>query len=152
MIQIQGVSKVFTTDDGPLFAFGPADLDIQEGEFVSLLGPSGCGKSTLLMMLAGLEKPSSGKIFLNQTPVHSPRNDIGVMFQESTLVPWRTVLGNIELQLELRGERPENFREQIDSLLNSVSLKGMEQRMPHELSGGMQQRAALCQALIHQPH
>ena len=80
------------------------------------------------MMLAGLEKPSSGKIFLNQTPVHSPRNDIGVMFQESTLVPWRTVLGNIELQLELRGERPENFREQIDSLLNSVSLKGMEQR------------------------
>ncbi len=150
-IQIQGVSKVFSTDDGPLVAFGPADLDIQEGEFVSLLGPSGCGKSTLLMMLAGLEKPSSGQIFLNQTPVHSPRNDIGVMFQESTLVPWRTVLGNIELQLELRGERPENFREQIDSLLNSVSLKGMEQRMPHELSGGMQQRAALCQALIHQP-
>ena len=66
-------------------------------------------------------------------------------------MPWRTVLGNIELQLELRGERPENYREQIDSLLNSVSLKGMEQRMPHELSGGMQQRAALCQALIHQP-
>ena len=65
VIQIQGVSKVFTTDDGPLVAFGPADLDIQEGEFVSLLGPSGCGKSTLLMMLAGLEKPSSGKIFLN---------------------------------------------------------------------------------------
>ncbi|MEC8285759.1 MAG: ATP-binding cassette domain-containing protein, partial [SAR324 cluster bacterium] len=93
MIQIQGVSKVFMTDDGPLVAFGPADLGIQEGEFVSLLGPSGCGKSTLLMMLAGLEKPSSGKIFLNQTPVHSPRNDIGVMFQESTLVPWRTVLG-----------------------------------------------------------
>ncbi|MGA0376087.1 MAG: ATP-binding cassette domain-containing protein, partial [bacterium] len=90
-IQIQGVSKVFSTDDGPLVAFGPADLDIQEGEFVSLLGPSGCGKSTLLMMLAGLEKPSSGQIFLNQTPVHSPRNDIGVMFQESTLVPWRTV-------------------------------------------------------------
>ena len=76
------------------------------------------------MMLAGLEKPSSGKIFLNQTPVHSPRNDIGVMFQERTLVPWRTVLGNIELQLELRGEKPENFRDQIDSLLNSVSLKG----------------------------
>ena len=150
-IKIQGVSKAFVTDDGPLVAFGPADLDIKHGEFISLLGPSGCGKSTLLMMLAGLEKPSSGKIFLNQTPVHSPRNDIGVMFQESTLVPWRTVLGNIELQLELRGERPENYREQIDSLLNSVSLKGMEQRMPHELSGGMQQRAALCQALIHQP-
>ena len=99
-IQIQGVSKAFTTNEGPLVAFGPADLDIKEGEFVSLLGPSGCGKSTLLMMLAGLEEPSSGKIFLNQTPVQSPRNDIGVMFQESTLVPWRTVLGNIELQLE----------------------------------------------------
>ena len=97
------------TDDGPLVAFGPADLDIKHGEFISLLGPSGCGKSTLLMMLAGLEKPSSGKIFLNQTPVHSPRNDIGVMFQDSTLVPWRTVLGNIELQLELRGRDQKIF-------------------------------------------
>jgi NitT/TauT family transport system ATP-binding protein len=150
-IKIRGVSKIFATNDGPLVAFGPADLDIKQGEFVSLLGPSGCGKSTLLMMLAGLEKPSSGEIFLNHTPVISPRNDIGVMFQESTLVPWRSVRGNIELQLELRGEKPEKFRNQIDSLLNSVSLKSMEQRMPHELSGGMQQRAALCQALIHQP-
>jgi NitT/TauT family transport system ATP-binding protein len=142
---------VFETDDGPLNAVDPSDLEIGKGDFVSLLGPSGCGKSTLLMMIAGLEERTTGSIVLNGTPVNRPRNDVGVMFQESTLVPWRSVLGNIHLQLEMRGMNPEAHTSKVKELLNSVSLDGMEQMMPHELSGGMQQRAALCQALIHQP-
>src|SRR5262245_22579115 len=101
-IDITGVSKTFITDDGPIHAFGPADLDIGAGEFVSLLGPSGCGKSTLMLMIAGLLDPTSGSIAIDGRRVEGPQTDIGIMFQENTLVPWRTVRGNVELQLELR--------------------------------------------------
>ena len=134
-ITIQDVSKSFSTEGQPILAFGPADLEVEEGDFVTLLGPSGCGKSTLLLMIAGLLSCTTGKI----------------VFQDSTLVPWRTVLGNINLQLELRNLNLDEYSVKISELMESVSLKGYEHLRPHELSGGMQQRAALCQALIHEP-
>jgi len=150
-INIRGVEKTFETEDGPVHAFGPADLAIAPGAFVSLLGPSGCGKSTLMLMIAGLLKPSKGEIALSGIPVAGPQTSIGIMFQDNTLVPWRSVRGNIALQLELRGRDPAHYSERIDALISSVKLDGFARRMPYELSGGMQQRAAFCQALVHGP-
>jgi NitT/TauT family transport system ATP-binding protein len=150
-VDIRGVTKTFGSGAAAVHAFGPADLAIESGEFVSLLGPSGCGKSTLMLMIAGLLPPSEGEIRVNQDKVTRPRTDIGIMFQDNTLVPWRHVEGNIALQLELRGLDPGAYRAKIADLLKSVRLEGFERRMPYELSGGMQQRAAFCQALVHEP-
>ncbi len=150
-ITIRSVSKAFATSEGDVHAFGPADLGINSGEFVSLLGPSGCGKSTLMLMVAGLLPPTAGEIRIDGEPVAEPRTDIGIMFQDNTLVPWRTVRGNIELQLELRGLATSSFASRIAKLIGSVHLGGFENRLPFELSGGMQQRAAFCQTLVHEP-
>ena len=150
-IELTGVQKVFGSGPGALHAFGPVDMRIEEGEFVSLLGPSGCGKSTLMLMIAGLLDATGGRIAIDGRTVTGPQTDIGIMFQDNTLVPWRTVRGNIELQLELRGLSPVAHRASVDDLLASVHLEDFQQRYPHELSGGMQQRAAFCQALVHQP-
>jgi len=150
-VEIRAVTKTFGSGAAAVHAFGPADLAIEAGEFVSLLGPSGCGKSTLMLMIAGLLPLTDGEIHVNQERVIEPRTDIGIMFQDNTLVPWRHVEGNIALQLELRGLDPGAYRAKIADLLKSVRLEGFERRMPYELSGGMQQRAAFCQALVHEP-
>jgi NitT/TauT family transport system ATP-binding protein len=150
-IAIAGASKRFGEGGSAVHAFGPASLDIEAGEFISLLGPSGCGKSTLLLLIAGLMPLSAGSIQVGGAPVRGVRTDIGIMFQDSTLVPWRTVRGNVELQLELRGVAPAAFRTRIDALLASVGLAEFADRRPYELSGGMQQRAAFCQAMVHEP-
>jgi NitT/TauT family transport system ATP-binding protein len=151
LIELRGVSKVFGTGAAAVHAFGPVDLAIGEGRFVSFLGPSGCGKSTLMLMIAGLLEPSAGSIRVSGRDVRGPQTDIGIMFQDSTLVPWRTVKGNVELQLEMRGIAPASMRERVTALLKSVDLEEFAGRMPFELSGGMQQRAAFCQAMIHDP-
>jgi NitT/TauT family transport system ATP-binding protein len=150
-IALSGVSKSFATVDGAVHAFGPADLAIAPGEFVSLLGPSGCGKSTVILMIAGLLEPSTGTIAVDDRPVVGPQTAIGIMFQDNTLVPWRSVRGNIELQLELRALDKQRYAERITSMIKAVRLDGFADRQPFELSGGMQQRAAFCQALIHEP-
>jgi NitT/TauT family transport system ATP-binding protein len=150
-IAVRGISKSFGSGANRIDAFGPADLRIEPGEFVALLGPSGCGKSTLLLMMAGLLEPSEGEIVLNEAPVRGPRTDIGIMFQDNTLVPWRSVRGNIDLQLELRDLDPRDYATRIADLIRTVHLDGFEHRRPYELSGGMQQRAAFCQALVHEP-
>jgi NitT/TauT family transport system ATP-binding protein len=150
-ISIAGATKRFGDGDAMVHAFGPASLEIGAGEFVSLLGPSGCGKSTLLLMIAGLLPLSEGRIEVAGVTVGGVRTDVGVMFQDSTLVPWRTVRGNVELQLELRGLPVSKYRERIDELLASVGLGDFADRRPYELSGGMQQRAAFCQAIVHRP-
>jgi len=144
-IALCGVSKSFDTIDGAVHAFGPADLAIAPGEFVSLLGPSGCGKSTVILMIAGLLDPSAGTIEVG------PQTAIGIMFQDNTLVPWRSVRGNIELQLELRALDKQRYGERITAMIKAVRLEGFADRQPFELSGGMQQRAAFCQALVHEP-
>jgi NitT/TauT family transport system ATP-binding protein len=150
-IEISAVAKVYGEGAHAVHAFGPSTLSIAPGEFVSLVGPSGCGKSTLMLIIAGLLDCSSGWVEVDGVRVDGPQTEVGIMFQDNTLVPWRTVVGNIELQLEMRSQRPENFRDTIDRLVRSVSLQGFETRFPYELSGGMQQRAAFCQTLVHSP-
>jgi NitT/TauT family transport system ATP-binding protein len=150
-IEIREVVKRFGSGMDAVHAFGPASLDVDEGEFVSLVGPSGCGKSTLLLMIAGLMPPSEGSIRVGGRPVVETRTDVGIMFQDSTLVPWRSVRRNVELQFELRGLDPRASRARVDGLLAAVGLEDFADRAPFELSGGMQQRAAFCQALAHEP-
>jgi NitT/TauT family transport system ATP-binding protein len=150
-VEIEAITKVFGKGPDAVHALGPADLTVASGEFVSLLGPSGCGKSTLMLMIAGLLELTDGEIRVNGEAVTAPRTDIGIMFQDNTLVPWRTVQGNIELQLELRGLKPRDHAERIGELIRSVHLEGFEARRPYELSGGMQQRASFCQAMVHDP-
>ena len=150
-IEIRSVAKTFGVGAEAVRAFGPADLTIEAGAFVSILGPSGCGKSTLVLMIAGLLETTAGEVRVDGERVAGPRTDIGIMFQDNTLVPWRTVAGNIALQLELRGLDPRQNGDRIADLLRSVRLDGFENRRPYELSGGMQQRAAFCQALVHDP-
>ncbi len=151
LIQLQEVEKVFGSGAASVHAFGPVTLDIGEGEFLSLLGPSGCGKSTLMLMIAGLLELSSGMIRLDGAKVSGPQTNIGIMFQDNTLVPWRTVRGNIELQLEMRGLPVPPRADAVTALLKSVHLGDFADRFPYELSGGMQQRAAFCQAMVHDP-
>jgi NitT/TauT family transport system ATP-binding protein len=150
-IEFSGVKKVFGSGPGAVHAFGPVDMVVDNGEFVSLLGPSGCGKSTLMLMTAGLLGVTEGTVRVGGKTVKGPLTDIGIMFQDNTLVPWRTVRGNIELQLEMRGIPIAAKAAEIDAILASVHLEDFAHRHPYELSGGMQQRAAFCQAMIHAP-
>jgi NitT/TauT family transport system ATP-binding protein len=151
LIEMRGVEKVYGKGKSAVHAFGPVDLAIEIGEFISFLGPSGCGKSTLMLMIAGLLDLSAGQIFVNGVPVLGPQTNIGIMFQDNTLVPWRTVRRNIALQLEMRGLSLATYGAQLESLLKSVHLEDFADRYPYELSGGMQQRAAFCQAMVHDP-
>ena len=151
LIELRGVTKTYGAGSSAVHAFGPVSLDISEGEFISFLGPSGCGKSTLMLMIAGLLELSAGTIALAGKDVHGPQTDIGIMFQDNSLVPWRTVRGNVELQLEMRGISLDQQADHITSLLQSVRLEDFSERHPFELSGGMQQRAAFCQTMVHNP-
>jgi len=151
LIQVTNLKKVFEDGADQVHAFGPLSMDINNGEFLAILGPSGCGKSTLMLIMAGLLESTTGKVEFENKLVEGPKTDIGIMFQNNTLVPWRTVKGNIELQLELRGLNLEDYQDKINDILKSVSLEDFAHRYPHELSGGMQQRAAFCQAMIHEP-
>lgn len=150
-IEIRDVTKTFGEGSEAVHAFGPMTLAIEPGSFVSLLGPSGCGKSTLLLMIAGLLAPSLGEILIDGRRVDGPQTDIGIMFQDNTLVPWRSVRRNVELQLELRSLDRRSYERRITDLLRAVGLEAFADRAPYELSGGMQQRAAFCQALVHEP-
>lgn len=126
-------------------------FDVFEREFVCLVGPSGCGKTTLLRLVAGLEQPANGRIYLDGEEVRNPRRDVGLVFQEPTLMDWRTVEKNVMLPLELNGHRREENRRQVESLLDLVGLSGFEAAYPAQLSGGMAQRVALARALVHDP-
>jgi NitT/TauT family transport system ATP-binding protein len=146
-IELRNVSKSF----GEFQALSNVNLHIEEGEFVALVGKSGCGKSTLLRIIAGLLQPSQGSVMVAGQPVTGPSDDVGIAFQSSVLLPWRTVEGNIRLQLEIRGiDRPDTDRE-VKRLIELTGLKGFEKNRPYELSGGMQQRVSLCRALVHNP-
>ena len=150
-VALKGVTKVYQSRAGPVHAFGPVDLAVEAARFVALVGPSGCGKSTLLLMLAGLLEGSAGEIRVAGSPVRGPQTDVGMVFQNPVLVDWRTVLGNVLLQIDLRGRRRRDFLDRAEELLASVGLAEFAGRHPYELSGGMQQRTAFCRALIHDP-
>jgi NitT/TauT family transport system ATP-binding protein len=150
-VELEGVTKVYQSRAGPVHAFGPVDLTVEEERFVALVGPSGCGKSTLLLMIAGLLDGTEGAIRVDGVRVDGPRTDIGMVFQHHVLVDWRTALGNVLLQIDLRGLRRRDYVAPARELLASVGLAEFVDRYPYELSGGMQQRTAFCRALIHDP-
>jgi NitT/TauT family transport system ATP-binding protein len=126
-------------------------LRVEPGEFVTIVGPSGCGKSTLLKILAGLVRPTSGSVSLLGQTVDKPQREIGFVFQRAALLEWRGARRNILLQAEMRGLDRKQSARRADELIELTGLTGFEQALPHELSGGMQQRVALCRALLHQP-
>lgn len=147
------VRDVGKTYDGriPVETLQHIDLSIQDGEFVCLLGPSGCGKSTLLEILAGLQNPSSGEVLFDGESLKGTDRRLGVVFQDPSLYPWRTIARNVELGLEMRGADKKERRERVQSYLEMVGLSGFEQKYPHQLSGGMRQRAGIARALANDP-
>ncbi|MFI5935693.1 ABC transporter ATP-binding protein [Actinoplanes sp. NPDC051494] len=151
MISLTGVSRTFTGRSGTVEALRGIDLDVAEGEFVAILGRSGCGKSTLLRLIAGLLPATGGEVRVSGDRVTRPRRDIAMMFQRPALLPWRTVLDNVLLPVQIFGWKKADHRERADQLLTMTGLAGFEKRLPHELSGGMQQRVALCRSLIANP-
>ncbi|GAA3212625.1 ABC transporter ATP-binding protein [Nonomuraea helvata] len=152
-ISIRNVTKTFQVRDEPrpFTALSGIDLDVREGEFLTLVGPSGCGKSTLLDLIAGLAVPTSGRILIDGEQVAGPGLDRGIVFQQYALFPWRTAQSNVEFGLEAKGvpkkERVRRAREH----LSLVGLAGFEERYPHELSGGMRQRVAIARSLAFDP-
>ena len=152
MIRLQGVSKVYTSrEEGPIQALLDINLEIADREFITIVGPSGCGKSTLLKMIVGLLPLSAGRLHFDGVPVQGPRADVGMVFQEPVLLIWRDVKENVLFPIEILRRKDKDYEAEAYRLLELVGLKGFERRMPYELSGGMQQRVAICRALIHDP-
>jgi NitT/TauT family transport system ATP-binding protein len=145
------VGKVFETGKDRIEAIGSAHLRVADGEFVSILGPSGCGKSTLLMMIGGLDTPTSGEIIVAGRSMSAPRPEIGIMFQDPTLLPWKTVLDNVLFPVVMMRRPIARYRERALDLLQGVGLKEFTRTKPRQLSGGMRQRVAICRALVHEP-
>lgn len=151
-IAFSGISKTYTSATGDVKAVGDVTLDIQPGEFVSIVGPSGCGKSTLLNMLAGFMRPSSGSITVKGIEVgESVPDGLGYIFQKDTVLPWYTVRRNIGLGLRYRGEPQRRIRERVDQLLSIGRLERFGDSYPHQLSGGMRRRLALLMTLACDP-
>jgi len=150
-ISISNVSKTFHTRSGAVQALEDIHLEIQRGEFVSVLGPSGCGKSTLMMLLSGLVPSSQGQIEVARHKIDGPNSHIGIVFQQDVLLEWRSALQNVMIQAEIRKLPVEAARERAKQLLEMVSLKDFESAYPKELSGGMRQRVSICRALLHKP-
>lgn len=147
-VVVDGVGKTY---DSGVEAIRDARFRVVPGEFLSLLGPSGCGKSTLLMMIAGLLAPSRGSIRVADAAVRGPRRDVGVVFQSPVLLPWRTVLDNVLLPVEMLRLRRADYAGRARELLAMAGVEDFAGRLPHELSGGMKQRVAICRALVHDP-
>jgi NitT/TauT family transport system ATP-binding protein len=151
MIMVEGVSRVFDGKAGPVQALDGIDFEVGEHEFVAVIGRSGCGKSTLLRIVAGLLAPTAGRVLVAGAPVTRPRRDVSVMFQRPALMPWRSVLANVLLPVEVLGLDRRQYTARAHELLELVGLQGFAKRLPHELSGGMQQRVSLCRSLIQRP-
>src|SRR5579863_3031650 len=151
LVSLTGVQKTYFTRQAPVQAVASASVTVARGEFVSLLGPSGCGKSTLLMMIAGLEQPTGGSIVLGGSEIKQPRRNIGIIFQDATLLPWKSVLENVLFPVRILKLPIEPYRRRAKKLLAMVGLSEFENKKPSQLSGGMRQRVAICRALIHDP-
>ena len=151
IVDIQDVSVRFDSKKGSIQALQGIDLTIRRGDFISIVGPSGCGKSTLLRAISGISPATSGRVLLRGDSVVGPRQDVGFIFQRPALMPWRDVRRNILLQAEMRGMDRKKAESTCRELIEFTGLTGFERSLPHELSGGMQQRVALCRALLHSP-
>jgi NitT/TauT family transport system ATP-binding protein len=150
-IDVVGVGMVFRRGSAETRALEEIDLVLGRGEFVAIVGPSGCGKSTLMRIMAGLLPATTGRVVFGGRQVTGPVMDLGIVFQNPVLLNWRTILGNVMLQIEMRRLDPRRYLEQARSLLELVGLKDFMASYPRELSGGMMQRAAIVRALIHDP-
>ena len=150
-VRLRGLSHVFTDGREPLPVLDDVSIDVPRGQFTSIIGPSGCGKSTLLRIVCGLLEPSAGTVLIDGAGPQDAqrRHDIGIVFQEPALLPWRTVAGNVRLPLEIDGERRRNT--DAESLLDLVDLSEFRDYFPHQLSGGMRQRVAIARALAVDP-
>lgn len=158
-IQLDKVSLSYNgSEELADMAIDQVDLTIDKGSFTAVVGPSGCGKSTMMKLLSGLQAPTKGYVFMNNKEVNGPVSGVGMAFQKSTLLPWRNILQNILLPFEVSPDYESQYRsnkkqyiEKAKDLLAKVGLKGCEEQFPWELSGGMQQRASICRALVHEP-
>jgi len=148
LLSISNLNKRFTKSGGEIEALHEVDLQVQEGEFITVIGPSGCGKSTLLRIIAGLDTSYTGTVTLGGVKIQSPGIDKGFIFQEHRLFPWLTVEKNIASDLPLGNKE---IRKRVDELIDLVKLKGFEKSYPRELSGGMAQRVAIARALLRNP-
>jgi NitT/TauT family transport system ATP-binding protein len=152
IVHARGLSKRYAGRGGnSVVALDNVDFDIKNGEFICVVGPSGCGKSTLLKILAGLLARTSGDVTRSGKPLTGPGSDIGVVFQSPVLLPWRTILDNVMLPIEFRNLKSSDYKKRALDLIELVGLRGFEDRYPHELSGGMQQRAGIVRALVQDP-
>jgi NitT/TauT family transport system ATP-binding protein len=151
LIAIKEVSRVFSSGARLVTALDKISFEVPAGDFVSLVGPSGCGKSTLLKIIAGLLPVSSGKIFISGRTVDQPLENVGMVFQAPVLLKWRSVLRNVLLPVEFAKLEMARYVPEARRLIKLVGLEGFEEMYPHELSGGMQQRASLCRALVTDP-
>jgi NitT/TauT family transport system ATP-binding protein len=152
VIEFNRVTRIFNSRDGDqITALEDVSLSIAANEFVTLVGPSGCGKSTLLRIVAGLILPTAGAASIGSVPITEPRSETGIVFQAPTLLPWASVLENVLLPLRMMRKMDSASTDKAASLLKLVGLAGFEGKSPRELSGGMQQRVAICRALVHEP-
>ena len=150
-MQIRHVTKYYKTSTGSVHALEDINLDIKQGSFTCIVGPSGCGKTTLLWGLSGLHELTSGDVILNGAPVTGPRPEIGMIFQEANLLPWRDLMKNILFPFEIKRIDPRPHLARIQGLIDEVGLSGFENKYPRELSGGMQQRASIVRCLSYDP-
>ena len=150
-IQIQGVTKRYQRGKQETFALQQLDIDIAPGEFIVVVGPSGCGKSTLMRLVAGLHPVTTGSITVEGRVVDGPVTQVGIVFQSPVLLDWRNTLDNVLFQADIRGLPVTEYRERAIALLHQVGLQDFADCFPHELSGGMRQRASIARALLHDP-
>jgi NitT/TauT family transport system ATP-binding protein len=150
-IKAENILKIFKDHNKEVTALKDLNIEIYEGEFTIIVGPSGCGKSSLLNMIAGFKKPTSGTLLLNNKPITKTGNDRGFVFQEFVLYPWKTVLGNVKMPLEIAGMDDKEAKAKAMDYIKLVGLEGFENAYPHTLSGGMKQRVGLARALVYDP-
>jgi NitT/TauT family transport system ATP-binding protein len=150
-IEMHGVSKTYWTRDGAVPSLRPISFTVADGEVLVVVGPSGCGKSTLLKLVAGLLLPSEGEIRVVERKVTKPHRDVGIVFQNALLLPWRRILANVMMPVEVKGLPWKEYQARALTLLKMTGLEGFETKYPWQLSGGMQQRASICRALVHDP-
>jgi NitT/TauT family transport system ATP-binding protein len=151
-VSVEGVRKIFNSGGRhEVEAVAPTSFAVKSGEFVSLLGPSGCGKSTLVMMIAGLDRPSEGRITVAGRTMAAPRAETGIMFQDPTLLPWKSALENVLFPFRAMNKPVGPHVARTKALLDAVGLEGFHDHKPRQLSGGMRQRVAICRALVYEP-
>jgi NitT/TauT family transport system ATP-binding protein len=150
-LSIEGLGVTYLGSKGQVQALDGLGMTIEEGEFVAVLGPSGCGKSTLLKIVSGLLMPTEGRVVLNGAEIRGPQAEVGIVFQQPTLLPWKTVLDNVLVPIRALGKNPATYRDKALGLLRLAGIEEFAYHYPNELSGGMQQRVGIVRGMINDP-